>query len=76
MTIAANLPDQYAYLQAENAMLEAENLRLRQRIAALEQHLAHTTTLVNDLMSDDYLHDCGDLLTELSDHVNSAVKGQ
>ncbi len=36
----------------------------------------HTTTLVNDLMSDDYLHDCGDLLTELSDHVNGMVKGQ
>ena len=76
MTITANLPDQLEVLRAENAMLEAENLRLRQRNAALEQHTAHTVTLVNDLTADDYLHGCGDLLTELSDHVNGMVKGQ
>lgn len=71
--ITANLPDQYQHVVAENAMLEAENLRLRQRIVALEQHHAHTVTLVNELTENDYLHDCGDLLTELSDHVNGMV---
>lgn len=71
--ITANLPDQYQHVVTENSMLEAENLRLRQRIVALEQHNAHTAALVNELTENDYLHDCGDLLTELSDHVNTAV---
>lgn len=74
--ITANLPDQYQHVVAENSMLEAENLRLRQRIVALEQHNAKAAALVNELTENDYLHDCGDLLTELSDHVNGMVKGQ
>lgn len=90
MTITGNPESQLGLAQKRADIAEAESLALRAALAAsvdeterarrwviaLEQHNAHTATLVNDLTADDYLHGCGDLLTELSDHVNGTVKGQ
>lgn len=90
MTITGNPESQLELAQSRADIAEAESLALRAALAtsvdeterarrwaiALEQHNAHTVALVNELTENDYLHDFGDLLTELSDHVNGMVKGQ
>lgn len=36
--------------------------------------LATAATMVDELIANDYLHDCGELLTELSDHLHTSLK--
>lgn len=41
---------------------------------SLHTALADAAAMVDELIANDYLHDCGELLTELSDHLHTSLK--